>query len=268
MSHEDLRIKTVIVDGDEDIQERIEDVLDRYTEFDLVSTCHTGEQAIAALHNHLPDLIFLETELPDMSGFDVIQRMHPVRPSQFVFITHSRHHAIRAFEYFAFDYILKPFDSNRLHLTLMKVKEDFYKKNSDKLQDKLNALFRYVHGNQDKRPQQPMNGGALIPVKMSGRIYFIKEEEIQYIVAAGYYIEIHANGKKHLLRQSLTSISERFNERKFIRIHRSVIINISYLKEINKLGANDFSVKMADDATFRISKSYKGNVFQKIGIRN
>ncbi|MDX1379119.1 MAG: LytTR family DNA-binding domain-containing protein [Anaerolineales bacterium] len=263
-----MRIKTVIVDGDDEIRDQIERVLDHYSEFDLVSACHTGEQAVGALHSHLPDLIFLETELPDMSGFDVIQRMHPVRPSHFVFITHTSHHAIKAFEYFAFDYILKPFDAQRLHLTLMKVKEDFYKKNSDKLQDKLNALFRYVHGTQSKPVEHHVNGGALIPVKMSGRIYFIKEEEIQYIVAAGYYIEIHANGKKHLLRQSLTSISERFSERKFIRIHRSVIINISFLKEIIKLGTNDFSVKMADDATFRISKSYKGNVFQMIGIRS
>lgn len=267
MSNEDLRIKTVIADGDEEIREQIEHVLSRYSEFDLIRTCSTGQQAVDTIQEQHPDLIFLETELQDMSGFDVIQKMHPVRPSQFVFITQSKHHAIKAFEYFAFDYILKPFSSERLHLTLMKVKEDFYKKSNEKLQDKLNALFRYVHTSGEREMPPAMNGDTLLPVKTGGRIYFIKQKEIQYIVASGYYIEIYANGKKHLIRQSLRSVTERFDDKKFIRIHRSVIINIRYLKEIVRLGANDFSVKMEDDASFRISKSYKGNVFSKIGIR-
>ena len=279
MSNDDLKIKTIIADGDETVRAQIESVLKQYNEFEVADVCSTGSEAIACGQKHLPDLIFLETELSDMSGFEVIQKMHPLRQVQYVFITQSKHHAIKAFEYFAFDYILKPFTSERLHLTLLKVKEEFYKKNSETLQDKLNALFRYVHnassevnGNAEEASVNGNGNGhshasALLPVRMSGRIYFIKEEDIQYIVASGYYIEIYANGKKHLLRQSLRSIVERFDEHKFIRIHRSVIINISFLKEIVRQGTNDFSVKMQDDASFRISKSYKGNVFQKIGIR-
>jgi two-component system LytT family response regulator len=106
----------------------------------------------------------------------------------------------------------------------------------------------------------------LLPVKKSGRIYFIHPDDIEYIEAAGYYIEVYANGKKHLIRQSLTQLDEILDNHHFVRIHRSVIINLSFLKEIVRDGANDFSAKMANDVTFKISRSYKSEVFEKIGL--
>ena len=267
MVSEDLKIKLLIVDSDEGAQSQIEDVLTGYKEFDLIQTCRTGAEALVKIQSNLPDVIFLETELEDMTGFELIQQMYPLHSAQFIFITELKHHAIKAFEYFAFDYILKPFTPERLHLTLLKVKEDIYKRKNGQLQDKLNALFRYVSDTKsDSREKK--NGALMLPVKMGGRIYFIREEEIQYIVASGYYVEIYANEKKHLLRQSLSAMIERLDAKKFMRIHRSVIISLKYLKEINRMGMNDFSVRMEDGSSFRISKSYKGNVFEKIGIRS
>ncbi len=267
MSHDLLSIRTLIVDEDKLVIEKITDVLSSYKEFDWIETCSSGIEAIERIQGQHPNLVFLETQLVDMTGFDLMQRIFPVSAPQFVFVTKNRQHAIKAFEYFAFDYILKPFTPERLHLTLMKVKEDHYNKSGEQLQEKLNALFRYVSGSQPSTPERPStNGSTLLPVKMGGRIYFIREEEVQYIVASGYYIEIYANGKKHLLRQSLRGIIERLDQKKFLRIHRSVIISLKYLKEITRQGASDFNAKMDDGASFKISKSYKGNVFEQIGI--
>jgi two-component system LytT family response regulator len=141
-----------------------------------------------------------------------------------------------------------------------------YQRRNEHLHEKLNALFRYINPGKTS-PDKPTNGSTrLLPVKMSGRIYFIHPDDIEYIEAAGYYIEVYANGKKHLLRQSLTQLDEILDSHRFLRIHRSVIINLHFLKEIIREGANDFSVRMANDATFKISRSYKSEVFEKIGI--
>jgi two-component system, LytTR family, response regulator len=267
MSSEPLSIRTLIVDDDTSIVGQITDVLSHFKEFDFIETCSSGIEAIERIQGHRPNLVFLETELADMTGFDLMQRIFPMSAPQFVFVTKNKHHAVKAFEYFAFDYIVKPFTPERLHLTLLKVKEDFYKKSGEQLQEKLNALFRYVSGTQPNSEQKSdRNGSALLPVKMGGRIYFIREEDVRYIVASGYYIEIYANGKKHLLRQSLRGIIEKLDSEKFLRIHRSVIISLKYLKEITRQGASDFNAKMDDGASFKISKSYKGNVFEQIGI--
>ena len=267
MSNEHLSIRTLIVDDDNSIADKISDVLSNFKEFDWVETCSSGLEAIEIIQTQHPNLVFLETELRDMTGFDLMQRIFPVITPQFVFVTKSKQHAVKAFEYFAFDYIVKPFTPERMYLTLMKVKEDFNNKSGEHLQEKLNALFRYVSGAQPSVAEKPStNGSTLLPVKMGGRIYFIREDEVQYIVASGYYIEIYANGKKHLLRQSLRGIIKRLDQKKFLRIHRSVIISLKYLKEIRRQGASDFNAKMDDGASFKISKSYKGNVFEQIGI--
>ncbi len=266
MSSELLSIRTLIVDEDASTVEQITNVLGNYKEFDRIESCSSGVEAIERIQGQHPNLVFLETELVDMTGFELMHRIFPVSSPQFVFITKNKQHAVKAFEYFAFDYFLKPFTSERLYLTLMKVKEDFQNKSGEHLQEKLNALFRYVSSSQPNTAEKATNGSTLLPVKMGGRIYFIREEEVQYIVASGYYIEIYANGKKHLLRQSLRGMIQRLDEKKFLRIHRSVIISLKYLKEITKQGASDFNVKMDDGASFKISKSYKGNVFEQIGI--
>jgi two-component system LytT family response regulator len=267
MSSEVMSIRVLIVEQDQSIVEQILEVLSNFKEFDWIETCQSGMEAIELIQGQHPDLVFMETELSDMTGFDLMQRIFPVSAPQFVFITSTPEHAVKAFEYYAFDYIMKPFTSERLYLTLMKVKEDFNNKSGEQLQEKLNALFRYVSSSKPVvQENSSVNGSTLLPVKMGGRIYFIREEEVQYIVASGYYIEIYANGKKHLLRQSLRGIIQRLDQKKFLRIHRSVIISLKYLKEITRQGTSEFNARMDDGASFKISKSYKGNVFEQIGI--
>jgi two-component system LytT family response regulator len=142
-----------------------------------------------------------------------------------------------------------------------------YQKRNEHLHEKLNALFRYINPAKPVDVQHKTNGHArLLPVKKGGRIYFIQPEDIEYIEAAGYYIEVFANDKKHLIRQSLTQLDELLDGQRFLRIHRSVIVNLHFLKEIIREGANDFSVRMANDTTFKISRSYKSAVFEKIGL--
>ncbi len=269
MPGELLSIRTLVCIPEEQVADKIINVLSSYSDFEALEPCENGLDAVESITTNQPSLVFVDTDLPDMSGFDLIHRLYPVHVPQFIFVSKNDKLAVKAFEYFAFDYLLKPLVPERLHLSLMKFKEGHYQRSGGKIQEKLNALFRYVSGtgaNGHEKKKEVSNGSNIIPVKMGGRIYFVKENEIQYIVASGYYIEIYANGKKHLLRQSLRGIAEKLDSKQFIRIHRSVIISLKFLKEITRQGASDFSARMEDGTSFRISKSYKGEVFEHIGI--
>lgn len=271
MAGELITINTLICSNDARLVEQLTSVFNHYSEFVLIEPAPMGYLAVEQIQKYSPKLVLIETELPDMSGFDLIHKLYPVKIPQFIFLAKDSEYAVKAFEYFAFDYLVRPFNNERLHLSLLKVKESLYQRSSGQIQEKLNALFRYM-SSSNRTTEEPSNGTKngtfMIPIKTGGRIYFVREDEIQYIVASGYYIEIYANGKKHLLRQSLRGIVEKLDPHKFLRIHRSVVISLSYLKEIIRQGSSDFSARMEDGTSFRISKSYKGEVFDQIGIRN
>lgn len=265
-SPEVRNITALIVDSDSSARQEIETILDTQGEFALMQPCETGADAIDVIRAHHPAVVFLETELSDMSGFDVVGKTFPVHRPKFVFLSKNSRHALRAFECYAFDYLLKPVKPERLQLTLFKIREALKNGKQSELQDKLNALFRYVTTNQ--QPAQAALGltQLRIPVKSSGRIYFVDTADIEYIVASGYYIEIHAEGRKHLVRESLKDVGGKLNEHVFVRIHRSVIISLKYLVEIRRQGTSDYTAHMKDGAEFKISKSYKPVVFDKVGI--
>ncbi len=267
MKQEFTPIKTIVIDQDSATRSQIEEILERQSAFEIMAAVGTGAEGLTAIHAVHPDLIILDIVLPDMSGFDVLHKISPAIHPQYVFLSATENHAIKAFEYFAFDYLLKPFTDERLQLTIIKIREQMYQRRNEHLHEKLNALFRYINPSKPVEREAKTNGHSkLLPVKMSGRIYFIHPDTIEYVEAAGYYIEVFANGKKHLIRQSLTQLDEILDGHRFLRIHRSVIINLNFMKEIIRDGANDFSVRMANDTTFKISRSYKSDVFEKIGL--
>ncbi len=264
------RYRVIIVDPDLEAGQRIADIIEHYKDFLVLDILCDPHESIRQIQAKQPEMIFLETEVKDMSGFDLLKHIYPVASPQFVFTTSDKDQALKAFEYFAFDYIVKPYPNERLHLTLLKARERLSNKDSDAIKDKLNALYSYISAGSAEKyntngapPDTHIN---LIPVKMGGRIYFLKTIDIEYIVASGYYIEIYAKGKKHLLRESLRGIINKLDRGNFVRIHRSVIISLRHLKEISRQGASDFGVRMEDGSSFKISKSYKTEVFEHIGI--
>lgn len=266
MKQEFSEIKTIIITPDSSVRIQLEDTLDRQQGFAVVSVISSAGSAIEEIKTKHPDLIIVDVELDGTNGFDLVQKIPPSLRPQYVFLSAKPADAVKAFDFFASDFLLKPLSKSRLELTLIRVKDQIYQRGNAHLHEKLNALFRYI--NPTKAEQAPQKNGSakMLPVKMSGRIYFLDPMEIEYVEAAGYYIEVFAKNKKHLIRQSLTQLEEHLDSRQFIRIHRSVIINIAYLKEIVREGANDFSVRMTNDTTFKISRSYKAEVFDKIGL--
>ena len=258
-------IRVLIADPDAESRDDIESAIRHAGQFELLDHCEDGQSAIRAIESAHPDFVFIETELPDMSGFCVLQETQPNHQTRFIFVTSNALQALTAFEYHAFDYLMKPLNRGRINLALIKAQKEFESCSSLRLQDKLNALFRYVHMH-DRNPPNPYAQPRLIPVKNGSRIRFVLADDIEYIVASGYYIEIFSDGRKHLVRETLKEMDDRLRGLGFIRIHRSVVINLRHLREIRKSNANDFSVQMSDGELFKISKSYKAEVFNLVGL--
>lgn len=264
-------IETIII-GDENSSRHLNQLLGEHPEISVRALIENGSKSIEVIHQLRPDLILIHVELEDISGFEVINKVHLHPSPAIIFVSADEQWAAKAFEYHAYDYLVEPVTSKRIYLSLSKVKELMKFRKQENLQDKLNALFRYIQmGDKQhvvqKSPEKINRKNAeLLPIKLAGKIYFLDIEEIEHISASGYYIEIFANGKKHLVRQSLHSIYEKLDRDRFIRIHRSVIIHLKFLSEINRAGLNDFSVKMKNGTIFKISKTYKKAFFDRFNI--
>lgn len=255
-------IKTLIIDDESPARQRIRQLLTPHRNVDVLQECHNGRDAVRAITNLEPDLIFLDINMKDMSGFEVLEHVESKKMPLIIFVTAYDQYALKAFDYFAFDYLLKPFRDDRFEKSLHKALTTLKKEplNDDNI--RLNSLIRLLK--QGEKQAAPRHKS--LPIKLAGRIYFIAIPDIQYIVASGYYIEIFTSNKKHLLRETLTNIMNKLDGDNFLRIHRSTIINTLFLEEINSLGLGDVEVVMKNKRVFKVSKSYKEGLFDKLGI--
>lgn len=254
-------IRTLIIDDEALARQRIRSLLAQRQEVALVGECRSGAEAIQAILEHQPDLIFLDIRMKDMSGFEVIKYLPQEKIPLIIFSTAYDQYALRAFDVFAFDYLLKPFREERFHQSLDKAVQLIRKEQAQPNSEQLNALLDFL-----RRGNSRAGGGRTLPVKQAGKICFVKTDDIRYVEASGYYVEIYTGEKKFLLRESLTNMEEQLEERAFIRIHRSTIINTAFLSHIEQIGFGDVEAHMKDGKVFRVSKTYKEELFGRLGI--
>ena len=246
-------IRTLIIDDEDLARRRIVNLLKDHQEFVIAGEAENAQEAIEILRKSKPQLVFLDISLPDLDGFSIIESLPDREKPLIIIVSGSGAHAVKAFDYHAFDYLLKPYKDQRFFEALQEVKQ------------KLNAVGTedaLVSASSDITQER----NVVIPIKSAGKISFIEPRDIWYIEASGYYIEINASGKKHLLRQSMGRIMDRLDNTKFIRIHRSIIINLHYMNEIVRSPSRDHLIKMKDGSLFKVSKSYKKALFQKLHL--
>ncbi len=254
-------LKSLIIDDEPLARRRVQMLLQDWPEIKVLGECGNGAEAIRRIITDAPDLIFLDIQMKDMTGFDVLKSLPANRLPLTIFITAYDQYAIRAFDVFAFDYLLKPFKEERFHLSVKKALASLQDKKEVQSAAQLQSLLEYL---QEKK--SPESTATSLALKMSGRIRFVEFEDIQYIEASGYYIEVYTTEKKYLIRDTLINMSDKLPETCFIRIHRSTIINTDYLSEVIHLGLGEVEVLMKDDKRFRVSRSYKEDFFEKMGI--
>ncbi|WP_242202812.1 LytR/AlgR family response regulator transcription factor [Aestuariivivens insulae] len=256
-------IKAIIIDDEFLARKRVFNLLNEVKEIDVVDECSSGKEAISKINTTKPDLVFLDIKLTDMTGFDILKEIDQNNMPLVIFITAFDEFALKAFDFFAFDYLLKPFKDERFFQSTNRVIDLFYSNKSQGLNNKITDLLKYI-----ENPNQGFSEvkQTKLAIKANGKISFINKEDIKYILASGYYAEIFTEQKKHVLRESLNSLLEQLKSFKFQRIHRSTIINISLIKEVLYSNYGEIDVKMQDEKLFRISKTYKKEFQKKMGI--
>ncbi len=252
-------INAVIVDDEPLARKRIKNLLSNYPNFRIVAEADNGAAAVQIIDQHSPDVVFLDIGLPGIDGFKILEHTDTARQPLVIVVSASEEHALKAFDYFAFDYLLKPYLDRRFEQAIDKLIEQLKEKEEPQVPE----------GSEDAVEAPPSAAGAhleFIPIKKSGKILFIKTDLIEFIQASGYYIELKAEQKKHLLRQSMNRMIDQLDPDKFVRIHRSVIINLNYMSEIARNSRKEYLVKMHDGHLFKVSKSHKKHLFAKLNL--
>ncbi|MCB0629224.1 MAG: LytTR family DNA-binding domain-containing protein [Saprospiraceae bacterium] len=264
-----MKIRTLIIDDEALARRRIRHLLDQRENVEVLKECKSGEEAINAIEREKPDLIFLDIQMKDMTGFEVLESVsvHPLPMT--IFVTAYDQYAIKAFDIFAFDYLLKPFKEERFELSVDKAIASLRKNNSPDFgnSQQIQSLLSYLHQHTSGETANSSPAFAnTIPIKGAGKISFVEPKDIVHIEASGYYIEIHTEDKKYLLRESLGNMAEKLDEQIFIRIHRSTIVNLHYMEEIQHNGSSEVEVVLKNGRSFRVSKSYREELFERLGI--
>ena len=252
------KIKTIIIDDEQLARTRIRNLLVDHSEFSIKGEAASGQEGISLIQHINPDCIFLDISLPGIDGFSIIEQTETEKEPIIIVVSGSEEHALKAFDYYAFDYLLKPYKDTRFEKTVNKIIDQFTK-------DK-QPMDRLLKHPKEVRFEKLKASNNLIPIKNTGKIQFVETKDIQYVEASGYYIEINLSDKKHLLRQSMAKIIDRLDSSNFIRIHRSVIINLQFMHEIIRSTGKEYAIKMKNGKIFKVSKSYKKELFEKLNL--
>jgi two-component system LytT family response regulator len=249
-------IRALIVDDEPLARERIRDLLQADPEIEIVGECSNGEEALQALSEKTPDLLFLDVQMPDLDGFGVIEAADPISLPVIIFVTAFDEYAVKAFEVHALDYILKPFDRDRFQAALERAKRYLVTDGRD-LDERLVALLEEL---QDKRKHL-----TRIVVRSGGRIFFVRAEDIDWIEAAGNYVELHVARDSHLLRETMNTLESRLDPKCFLRIHRRVIVNLERIKQFEGVSHGEYMVVLRDGTRLSSSRGYREGLQKLLG---
>ena len=250
------KIRTLIVDDEPLARQGISRFLAQDPEIEIVAECGDGVEAIARIRDEKPDLVFLDVQMPELNGFEVLQSLEEKDIPFVIFVTAYDQYAVKAFQVHALDYLLKPFDKERFHEALQRAKSQVREKGEDEIREKLLSLLK----------DQTASGQYLerVMVKSAGRISFLRADEIDWVEAQGDYVCLYSHGKKHLLREKIGDIEQQLNPNRFIRIHRSTIVNVDRIKEMQPLFYGDYAVILQDGTHLTLSRSFREKAFQRL----
>jgi two-component system, LytTR family, response regulator len=236
------KIRTVIVDDEPLARSNLRVLLERDSTIEIAAECGSGPDAPAVIRRTRPDLLFLDVQMPECDGFDVIELLGADLPLAVVFVTAYDHYALRAFEAGALDYLLKPFDNARFDLALSRARQ------------------KIELGKDHPRKLERLT------IKSAGQIAFIALSEIDWIEAADYYAALHIGARTHLLRRSLSDLEQDLDPELFCRIHRSAIVNLDRVRGLRSNEDGDYTVLLHNNATLRLSRKYRKQLQSRLGV--
>jgi two-component system LytT family response regulator len=248
------KISTLIVDDEPLARRNIRLLLKDDAEIEIVGEAASGREALALIKKHSPDLVFLDIQMPELDGFGVLESIEAERLPAIVFVTAFDQYALKAFEFHALDYLLKPFDDARFEKALRQAKLQVGQRELKDLSQRLVALLAGREENATAVSPQPQYLSRLL-IKSSGRVFFLKTDEIDYVQAEDYYVKLHVGRKGHLLRETMNEMETKLDPAKFLRIHRSTIVNIERIRELQQHFNGEYIVVLHDGTEHKLSRS-------------
>lgn len=250
-------IRVLLVDDEPLARARIRELLADQPDVDVVGECGTGREAVAAIRSDRPDLVFLDVQMPEVGGFGVLEALEPVETPAVVFVTAFDEFAVRAFEVHALDYLLKPFDRPRFLQSLARAREAVGRRREGRLDERLTALLTQLDTSRRYLRRVLVRNGS--------RTVLLRTAEIDWIESAGNYVRIHVGRERHLLRETMAALEEKLDPELFFRIHRSTIVNLERVRELEPYFHGDHVLRLADGTRLTLSRTYRERLQQRLG---
>ena len=251
-----MRIRTLIVDDEPLGRERIKALLAGDPEVEVIGECPDGRRAIRAIEERNPDLVFLDVQMPEVDGFGVLEAICVERMPVIIFVTAYDQYAVQAFEVHALDYLLKSYDRERFSAAVQRAKEEIRRVREGELNDRLVGLLENLQMKKDRLTR--------LVIKSGGRIVFLRVEEVDWIEAADNYVRVHAGREAYLIRETLQSLERRLDPGQFLRIHRSFLVNLDRIRELQPMFHGDYVVKLADGTELMLSRNYREKLLEPL----
>ena len=253
------KIRTLIVDDEELARDRLKSLLARESRIEIIGEASDGRSAVSAIEKLKPDLVFLDVQMPELNGFEVLEALDQKHLPNVVFVTAHDKFALKAFDVHAVDYLLKPFDRERFQLA---VDRAITKIETNKAGRKDEALAAVI---QEVKPAGPVER---LLVKAEGRVLLVKVEDIDWVEAADNYVNIKVGKESHMMRETMTSLEARLPSEKFMRISRSTIVNVERIQELQPMFHGEYIVVLKNGTKLTLSRSYRDKLDRLLGGRS
>ena len=251
------RIRALVVDDEPLARDMIREMLENDSDVEIVAECTNGREAVEAIKSLKPDLVFLDVQMPELGGFEVLESFDRDSTPYVIFVTAYDQYAVRAFEVHAFDYLLKPFDSERFDVAWHRVKEQINLDQSGERERHILALLEELKSG-------PRHLERLV-IKNGGRVFFLNVADVHCIESEGNYVRVYDNQKGYLLRETISSLEDQLDPRQFRRIHRSAIVKIDKIKEMQPWFHGEYRVIMENGKQLTLSRNYRSNFQGAVG---
>jgi two-component system, LytTR family, response regulator len=249
-----MTLRVLIVDDEAVARRRGRRLLQGEPDVQVVGECGDGRGAIDEIVRRRPDLVLLDVQMPELDGFEVVQRVPASALPAVIFVTAFDRYALRAFDVHAIDYLLKPFTRERFRLALDRARDRIHRRSHDAgmaaLVEQLRARPRYL---------------SRLSVRSRGRVILLPVDAIDWVEAADNYVTLHAGGRQHLLRETLATLERRLNPDRFVRIHRSTLVQIDRILELHPASHGDVEVRLRDGTRLALSRTWRDRVERTLG---
>ncbi|MEO1367737.1 MAG: LytTR family DNA-binding domain-containing protein [Acidobacteriota bacterium] len=252
-----MTIRTILVDDEKLAIQGLQLRLEPFEDVEIIDTCSNGREAIRKIKTEKPDLVFLDIQMPKLDGFGVLEEVGLERMPEVVFVTAYDTYALDAFAVSALDFLLKPFADERFEATLDRALDRLEERRAAELGERLSCLIdgrRLALGHPVAEAPKPLRR---LSIEKRGRIYFVPVADIHWIESDGPYVRLHTADGHHLKRDSLKRLEKALDPEIFVRIHRSTMVHVDRVAELQPLFHGEYRVTLTDGAELKLSRSYR-----------